>query len=158
MGIYLKNGYLALPDCSRGLQTEVLHGLRKYLHLMRCLGMEDVRACGLDPSLENASAASHKVSLAYASAVPVQAYLNYGKEDHAFQEEVSRLVITGQYYGALRLAALRATASCPRRIFLMPLGGGVFNNRTTTIAGAVSTAIELLQGDGFDVQKLLDVR
>ena len=73
-----------------------------------------------------------------------QAYLNYGKQDEAFQEEVSRLIITAQYYGALRLAALRATASSPRRIFLMPLGEGVFNNKSKTIAGAICTAVELL--------------
>jgi len=156
--IYLKNGYLALPDCSPELQPIVLSGLRQSLHLLRCLGMEDVTASGLNPTLKAASSASHKVTLVYASAVPVQAYLNYGKEDRAFQEEVSRLVIAGQYYGALRVAASRATVSSPKRIFLMPLGGGVFNNRSETIAGAISTAVEMLQSDGFDVQKLLDIR
>lgn len=115
-------------------------------------------ACGLDSTLESASAVNHQVSLIYASAVPVQAYQNYDKQDRAFQEEVSRLLIAGQYYGAMRLAASRATASCPRRIFLMPLGGGVFNNRSETIAGAVSTAIDMLLAEGVDVQQLLDIR
>ena len=87
--MHLRNGYLALPDCPPELQNEVLTGLRKSLHLLRCLGMQDVCACGLDATLEAASAASHKVTLVYASAVPVQAYLNYGKADRGFQEEVS---------------------------------------------------------------------
>lgn len=154
----LKNGYLGLPDCPPSLQAEVLHDLRSSLHCLRCLCMEGVPACGLAPSLEEASTATHNVSLVYASAVPVQAYLNYQKKDGAFQEEVSRLAISAQYYGALRLAASRATKESPMRVFVMPLGGGVFNNRSETIAGSISIAIELLHHEGWDVSSLLDIR
>jgi hypothetical protein len=156
--MHLKNGYLGLPDCPPSLQADVLHDFRRSLHFLRCLCMQDVPACGLAPSLEAASTATHKVSLVYASAVPVQAYLNLGKADRAFQEEVSRLAIAAQYYGAFRLAASRAKKSPPQRIFVMPLGGGVFNNRPETIAGSISIAIDLLHSDGLDVRSLLDIR
>jgi len=159
--IHLQNGYLSLPDCPPALQTDVLSALRRSLHLLRCLGVENVRACGLDPSLEAGSTAEHQVSMVYASAVPVQAYQNCKKEDPHFQEEVSRLIITAQYYGAMRLAAQRAMSlkpPCPKRIFLMPLGGGVFNNTSRTIIGAVSRAIDLLCKEGIDVGKFLDIR
>jgi len=154
--IYLKNGYLGLPDCEPSLQADVTACLRASLHKLRILGMQNVTACGLKPSLQELSSASHHVNLFYASAVPVQAYLNKGRADAAFQEEVSRLIIFAQYYGAMRIAAL--TKQPRTKIFLMPLGGGVFNNRYETIVGAVSSAIEALVSDGVDVQEALDIR
>jgi len=154
--IHLRNGYLAVPDCPPGMKAHVLQGLRAALHNLRCLCMHDVPACGLAPSFKEFSTATHRVSLVYASAVPVQAYLNRENRDLAFQEEVGRLVILGQYYGALRLAAQRDS---PRtRIVLMPLGGGVFNNRPAVIMEAMSTAIELLAKDGVNVYESLDIR
>lgn len=166
--VYLRNGYLALPDCAPAIQADVLKGLRAALHKVRCLGMMDVPARGLAPSFKAGSSATHRVGLFYASAVPVQAYLNAGKVDATFQQEVGRLAIVAQYFGALRLAALRgaaagsgsAAAAAPARarVFLMPLGGGVFNNRVEAIAGAISTAVELLQLEGIDVCSRLDIR
>jgi len=156
--MHVRNGYLALPDCASEMQAEVLQAFRSTLHRIRCLGMQDVPANGLRADFAAASEATHTVSLFYASAVPVQAYLNTGKKDRAFQEEVGRLAIAAQYYGALRVAAATAEARSSRyRIFLMPLGGGVFNNRMEVIAGAICTAVEMLHNEGVDVCGALDI-
>jgi len=118
--------------------------------------MLGIPACGLLPSFSEFSSTVHQVNLVYASAVPVNAYLNKDKVDATFQEEVSRLMITAQYYGALRLASLQGPSR--KKIYLMPLGGGVFNNRSETIAGAISTAIEILAAEGVDVSAAVDIR
>lgn len=190
----MSNGYLTIPPCPEAAWDDVLHGLRGALHHLRCLGMEGVPACGLTPSHESFSAASHKVNLVYASAVPIDAYqnemdrkvpagwertqdeqrrtcyynasLNETINEHPnvephqhmvkFQTEVARLVLIGQYYGALRLAMDRSRVK-PATIYLMPLGGGVFRNPPAIIAGAISAAIDLLVREGVDVEKQLRI-
>eukprot|EP00930_Biecheleria_cincta_P025177 TRINITY_DN17955_c0_g1_i1.p1 TRINITY_DN17955_c0_g1~~TRINITY_DN17955_c0_g1_i1.p1 ORF type:complete len:691 (-),score=123.63 TRINITY_DN17955_c0_g1_i1:91-2136(-) len=156
-GIRVKNGYLAVPICSTAFKESFLEHLRAELHRMRCLCMDDVLTCGLAPTLTALSTATHRISLVYASAIPVQAYLNEKNPDREFQQEISRLVILSQYYGALRLAALKRPTQ-RNRIFLMPLGGGVFNNSAVVIVGALASALELLAAEGIDVRERLDVR
>ena len=102
----------------------MLSCLTGQLHRLRCLSASDVPASGLRPDLQGPSGLLHRVHMVYASAIPVKAYLNAGNLDVAFQDEIGRLFIVAQYYGALRLALEGSS-----RIFLMPLGGGVFNNR-----------------------------
>jgi len=140
-GAFLANGYLAMPDCPKQLQPAVLEALRGALHCTRCLGMHGVPASGLTPAFDGLSEAEHRVSLVYASAVPVQAYMNKGlPEQREFQEAVSRLLIAAQYYGALQLA--REQGAVRARVVLLPLGGGIFGNSLASIAGAMSDAIE----------------
>jgi len=153
--VQLINGYLSLPDCPKKVQAGVLAGLRSALHDLRCLGVQDVPANGLTPSKTERASAQHRVSLVYASAVPVDSQMNSGRKDRGFQQEFGRLILVGQYYGALRRAAVHGNR---QKIFLMPLGGGVFNNSIEAIAGAISTAVELLVGEGVDVNELLDIR
>jgi len=129
------NGYLALPDCAPKIQEDILTGFRQALHTMRCLSMQSVPACGLAPSFTELSHRGHNVNLVYASAVPVETYLNRHQANGEFQTEVGRLFLVAQYYGALRLAVKKVLAGSksPARVFLMPLGGGVFNNSFVTI-------------------------
>ncbi len=92
--------------------------------------MDDVPANGLMPDKKTFSSESHKVGLVYASAVPVDSYMNQGgKAD--FQARVGELILVGQYYGALKYAAESQKVSGltgKRKVFLMPLGCGVLNN------------------------------
>ncbi|CAJ1357421.1 unnamed protein product [Effrenium voratum] len=156
--LHVRNGYMAVPYCSKDDQAGLLQVLREQLHWLRCLCAQEVPCSGLRPDLQNLSTAKHKVNMVYASAIPVKAYLNAGNLDVAFQEEVGRLVIAAQYFGALRLAALGSKPGT-RRIFLMPLGGGVFNNRAELIVGALATALELLALElGREVFARLDIR
>ncbi|CAE7685012.1 SPBP8B7.23, partial [Symbiodinium necroappetens] len=60
-------------------------------------------------------------------------------------------VLRAQYYGALKHAARKAEASKTRRkVYLMPLGGGVFNNSWELIARSMATAIEMLEDREFE--------
>merc|ERR1712048_1205541 len=127
-------------------------GLSGTLHNLRVLGMEEVPAQGLSPSHKHLSQAVHRVSVLYASAVPINSYQNVtkSKTQVRFQTEIGRLNLIAQYYGAMKLALQRSIMR-PAQVFLMPLGGGVFNNPMDIIIGAMSLAIELLHGEGVDV-------
>jgi len=157
---FLRNGYLGLPECPAESQNDVLACMRAQLHNVRCLAMRNVPACGLSPSLSNRSKAVHKVNVVYASAVPVQSYLNRGNPSQGpFQQEVGRLMIVAAYCGALRLAAASATEG-PVKIFLLPLGGGAFKNSLGAIASAISDSIEWFARDlapGEHISEKLDI-
>merc|ERR1712054_251779 len=91
--------------------------------------------------------------LVYASAVPINKYVNgigvvspdFGDEDmRTFQSRIAESVLVAQYYGAMKASAAHRTGSSKVKVFLMPLGGGVFNNSTASIVRAISIATELL--------------
>merc|ERR1712186_196713 len=76
------------------------------------------------------------------------------------QQRVSSLLLRAAYFGALRLALEKFTG-VRRKVFLMPLGGGVFRNSQAAIARAISEAVELaadLCGGQEELNKRLDVR
>merc|ERR1711904_6674 len=116
---------------------------------------EDIPACGLGSSKRNWSAAKHKVSLVYASAIPVNSYMNMcGRDQVQFQTDIAEQILVAQYYGALKTAARRSRGG-KTKVFLMPLGGGVFGNPWEIIARGMSTALEMLEKkelDGLDVR------
>jgi len=145
MAFRLENGYLVVPDLPLDKQDSALRLWRKHLHRMRVLKMEGVPASGLKPNKREWSPNWHRVNLVYASAVPVQAYMNQGSDRVAvFQTEVASLVLLGQYLGALRAAASQSKGPRRVRVFLMPLGGGVFNNPWDRICLSIAKALELL--------------
>eukprot|EP00434_Breviolum_minutum_P023149 symbB.v1.2.020424.t1/scaffold1653.1/size107518/5 len=156
IGFDLVNGYLKIHDVDSKSESETLELLLKYLNNLRPLVMDDVPANGLTPDKKTFSSESHKVGLVYASAVPVDSYMNQGgKAD--FQARVGELILVGQYYGALKYAAESQKVSGltgKRKVFLMPLGGGVFNNPWDIIAKSMAKAIQLLDDD---LLSLLDI-
>ena len=134
----LVNGYLKIHDLNDGKpETETLERLVKYLNTLRPLIMEDVPATGLLPDKKGFAECKHKVGLVYASAVPVDSYMNQGGQVD-FQAKVAELILIGQYYGALKYAAESqrhgGSTGNRRKVFLMPLGGGAFNNPWDIIA------------------------
>jgi len=137
------NGYLKVPVVDR--PDECLKIFRSHLHKLRILAMHEVPACGLTPNKRNFSTATHRVGLVYASAVPLATYLNNTKdvERVSFQAEIAETVLIGQYYGSLKLAAQRSS-SAKQKVFLMPLGGGVFCNEWASIAKSMALAVEML--------------
>ncbi|CAJ1387918.1 unnamed protein product [Effrenium voratum] len=165
----LQNGYLAVPsmDLSSAQEGLVLRGavraaLAKHLPKMRSLAVLEAPARGLRPSLTSWSTCRHRVNLVYASAVPVNAYNNAtSSSQHVLlQRAVGSLLLRGAYFGALRLALAEAKRSKKKsRIFLLPLGGGVFNNPRKDIAKAMVEAMRLAgkQCRG-QLEELLDVR
>jgi len=154
----LVNGYLKLPEIEQLEEASAMLDLVwRHLHLLRPLVMAGVPANGLHPRKSRFSKETHRVNLVYASAVPLEAYLNRCSSPAArtFQGRVAEMVLVAQYYGALKTAARAARERGSIRIFLMPLGGGVFNNPWQSIARSMALAVEML-GEG-DLAKL-DIR
>lgn len=179
----LENGYLRItPLGSREQESAVADAFEKQLWRLRSIASQQVNAVGLAPNLRVFSEASHSVNLVYASSVPVGTYNNpeTGPTSLQYQQQISSLVMRGMYFGTLRLAlAARGVpgaaldsdshASCANtaatKVFLMPIGGGVFNNSTQAIAQSISEAIELADDlfcsgrDSSDsITKHLDIR
>merc|ERR1740121_1316929 len=73
------------------------------LHTLRILMMHDVPACGLQPNKRAWSDSRHSVGLVYASAVPVDAYLNRAttKTEQKLHGKMAEAVLVAQYYGSL---------------------------------------------------------
>eukprot|EP00913_Durusdinium_trenchii_P018921 g17779.t1 len=154
----LVNGYLKIRDLpDSNAEAETLGVLESHLNTLRPLIMEDLPAKGLMPDKKAFADCTHKVGLVYASAVPVDSYMNQGGKTD-FQAKVAELILVGQYYGALRYAAESEKEKGPgrprRKVFLMPLGGGVFNNPWDIIGKSMAKAVQMLDDD---LLALLDV-
>merc|ERR1740121_2394055 len=152
----LKNGYLVMPKCNEELPAKALfEGFTRTLHKLRPLIMHEVAACGLTPDRGVLSQATHRVGLVYASAVPVDAYVNKarGEVERKLHRRCAEAVLVAQYYGALRAVAERPGVAKPAKVFLTPLGDGTFNNSWESIASAIAMAVELLARE----PKLLDL-
>lgn len=146
----LKNGYLEMPlpnsDAeSHALSTKFLASI----DTLRPLLMSGIPASGLTPSKQRYSEATHKVNLVYASAVPLETYNNRpsSQVQKDLHNKIAEGVLVAQYYGALKTAANRAQLGTTATVFLMPLGGGVFNNPFSSIAKSISKAVEMLTDD-----------
>lgn len=168
----VKNGYLMVPELEAEDATsaldEVVGAVEAQLKKLRTIAMLDIPATGLSPSLESWSRCRHTVNLVYASAVPVNAYSNKTEslENVKLQRSVAALLLRGAYFGALKMA-LETALSKPRsklrqKVFLLPLGGGVFNNPFKDIVKAILEAYHMVKClpilNGVKLDDLLDVR
>eukprot|EP00434_Breviolum_minutum_P016954 symbB.v1.2.014957.t1/scaffold1058.1/size194011/4 len=169
----VKNGYLMVPELeaedATSAMDEVVGAVEAQLKKLRTIAMLDIPATGLSPSLESWSRCRHTVNLVYASAVPVNAYSNKTEslENVKLQRSVAALLLRGAYFGALKLA-LETALSKPRsklrqKVFLLPLGGGVFNNPFKDIVKAILEAYHMVKclpmlPNGAKLDDLLDVR
>jgi len=138
-GFKLKNGYMKIDPAKSHVALQKFKG---HLHTLRPLIMKDVIANGWLPSKGGWSDGQHAVNLVYASAVPVDAYLNSGTTP--FDLDVAELVLIAQYYGSLKFAADQSPPGSTTKIFLMPLGGGVFSNPWDRIARGMARSVEML--------------
>jgi hypothetical protein len=151
----LQNGYLKMPLPDNQQESKAIW--EKFLtsiHTLRPLLMSGVPASGLVPSKGTFSSATHKVNLVYASAVPLETYNNRPGTpvQKALHNKVAEAILVAQYYGALKAAASKAKPGTKAKVFLMPLGGGVFNNSFGSIGKSISMAVEML--DDGDREKL----
>lgn len=143
------NGYLRVPRLNEAQAESAVGSFERHLHMLNTIAAQDVQVCGLAPSLATWSERRQRVSMVYASAVPVGAYLNLagqGSSQIGIQQKISSLMLRGAYFGALRLAleSRGVGATEPTRVFIMPVGGGVFNNSFADIARSLSEALELV--------------
>jgi hypothetical protein len=91
--------------------------------------------------------ASHTVSQAYCSAMPV-AYTPHTKELWA---PLAKLVLEAAYEATICAAILNGYRNRNNRLFLTRLGGGAFGNSPDWITDAISRSLELYSDSGLDV-------
>jgi hypothetical protein len=91
--------------------------------------------------------ASHTVSQAYCSAMPV-AYTPHTKELWA---PLAKLVLEAAYEATICSAILYVDRNRNNRLFLTRLGGGAFGNSPDWITDAISRSLELYSDSGLDV-------
>lgn len=158
-GLEMVNGYLRVEDLkSSKAQEETLRSLQENLHTLRPLVMDEISVQGgLTADQRDFSRCEHKVGFVYASAVPVDSYLNRDG-DSEYQMKVAELLLVAQYYGALKYAAesMRDSGRSgrpaspgrrTRKVYLMPLGTGVFHNSWEMIAKSMAKAVQMLDSE-----------
>lgn len=138
------NGY-AMPSIS-GLQE-----VDRQLRLLDESGRDQVRKelrIGIQTDTQvTLGNASHVVSQAYCSALPV-AYSPYPPECWA---TFAKLVLEASYEATVCAAILNASRTNNNTLFLTLLGGGAFGNETDWIVGAIRRSLYLHKECGLDV-------
>lgn len=92
-------------------------------------------------------AASHRVSQAYCSALPV----SYGSQTTDQWTEFAKLILEATYEATLCAAIFNSTRDGKNKLFLTLVGGGVFGNRIDWITDAIHRAIEKYRQYEIDV-------
>ena len=91
--------------------------------------------------------ASHTVSQAYCSAMPV-AYSSHAQELWA---PFAKLVLEAAYEATICATILNADRNQNNRLYLTLLGGGAFGNNPEWIMGAIRRSLELYFDSGLDI-------
>ena len=147
--ISLKNGYLQI---SSDLTLEEIGGLRNMMNTIQLLVSKDIPVSGYDINLEYKPYEGKKVHLAYASAIPIgnERGLPYGNPVSESVKTVANIIMEAQYIASLKAAK----ALNVKELFLMPLGGGVFNNKKSDIINNLLNALRKVDVSGIDVKLL----
>ena len=161
----LTNGYLEVPEKLRDkpdsnfnlmeidLNPQIVYIFDSFCQRLKVLQTDDVPTSGLKPPpkshsdpngyVQFNSDATSKVTLIYASAVPLDYMSRINKEKSTLQYCVAGFDLVAQYFGAM------VSAYCKQKekntdekvkLFLTPLGGGVFHNPREMIASAILLA------------------
>ena len=147
--ISLKNGYLQI---SSDLTLEEIERLRDMMNTIQLLVSKDIPVSGYDINLKYKPYKDKKVHLAYASAIPIgnERGRPYGNPVSESVTTVANIIMEAQYIAALKAAkALKV-----EELFLMPLGGGVFNNKRSDIIKNLLNALKKVDVSGIDVKLL----
>ena len=136
-GITLKNGYLDINEKDADIEK-----FKNNLQHMTILGVKNVAVVGLDSTYMSFVNKDHTVDLIYASAVPLvpdSEWEGYCNNDPTGDNtvEIANMILYAQYSAAMKLVALHRPAS---DLYLLPLGGGVFNNKANNIKRAIGAA------------------
>jgi hypothetical protein len=143
--ITLKNGYLKVPP-----QNNKSIKFKNNLEHIKILGMKDVKVDGYYYGRNNPESGStrnkklYSVNLVYASAIPINTYTNKYISENL--KSIANSILIAQYYGALCEAFKHNYKKKEgKKIFLMPLGGGVFNNDIKDITECLLKSIILVK-------------
>lgn len=152
----LQNGYLqiAKPD---NIDEDFNKNIEHFSNIAT-LGFKDISVIGYNSGTKNCNDLKHKVSLIYGSAVPLFGYYKIN-ENTDYNIRIANLLMISQYYGALYQAYNYAKTNQKKiKIFLMPLGGGVFYNQPKHIFANMILAIYLLNINYSDYISFLDIK
>jgi hypothetical protein len=140
--ITLINGYLQIPEkiCNQQNSDSIWNNI----HKMLLVGMKNAKVVGHTYKNGNHIEAeenyNHYVNMIYASAIPIETYTNYYNNDYLIN--IANSIMIGQYMGAIMLANNEAyDKNSQVKIFLLPLGGGVFNNQLNDIFNNIIKSI-----------------
>ena len=140
----MRNGY-ALPSLAglrevsnrlRSLNENELDELRQSLRI----GIQWKTQVTLDQ-------ATHKVSQAYCSALPVA----YSAQPSDLWESFARLILEAAYEATISAGILNSQTTGNNHVFLTLLGGGAFGNEPIWITQALKRALKLYKGSDIDV-------
>lgn len=92
--------------------------------------------------------ASHKVSQAYCSALPVA----YGRQPTDAWTDFAKLILGAAYEATFLAAVINASGTGVNVVYLTMLGGGVFGNDDEWIIGAIERAFVKTKSHGLDVR------
>ena len=141
----MQNGYLFPSD--EGL-VEISEAIRSADEAARYAMLGHLRI-GLQLDAEvTLDGASHRVSQAYCSALPVA----YGRQPTDQWTDFAKLVLDAAYEATLAAAVLNGARTGNRIVYLTLLGGGVFGNRDHWITDAIERAFQIHQGYDLDVR------
>jgi hypothetical protein len=129
------NGYL---DIDTHDDSEIINKYVKALIGSELMIAHNASVAGLDEKRiwPDLNLSDKRISVAYASAAPVDTYNNTGKDNVDKQKVISELLIGTQYL----LSILFAAGNKIENVSLMPLGGGVFDNPLDRIVEAARFA------------------
>jgi len=162
----LTNGYLEVPEKLRDkpddsefnltkidLNPQIVYIFDSFCQRLKVLQTDDVPTSGLKPPpkshsdpngyVQFNSDATSKVTLIYASAVPLDYMSRINKEKSTLQYCVAGFDLVAQYFGAMVSAYCKQkekNTDKKVKLFLTPLGGGVFHNPREMIASAILLA------------------
>jgi len=163
--ISLKNGYLQINGV---LDEGEMRILEDKMNTIQLLVSKDIPVSGYkvnDQSVTDMrTARAHqpeyidgvysgkKVHLAYASAIPIgdKHGYPYGNPVSETVTQVANIIMKAQYIAALKAAKHLGV----NELFLMPLGGGVFNNQQRDILSNILIALKAVDMSGIDVKLL----
>jgi len=156
-GLSLRNGYLSYPNSPQSMSPACRNKIKENLHLIRVPQMLDVTTNGLASDLQSYSDSLHKVSMVYASSIPTG---NYGNANTEFGHDLAYFIRVSQYLGALN-TAVELQSQNPNKnvkVFFMPLGAGVFQNRMVDVVRSMISAVDLAATiHGEDRIQVLDI-
>lgn len=131
-----RDGLFEITSGLRGSSEEQIDGLRRLLRI----GMQ----WNTQVTLQGAS---HTVSQAYCSALPV-AYSGHPSDEW---EMFARLVLEASYEATFCAAIINAVKTGSNKVFLTLLGGGAFGNEIDWIIGAIHRALAIHKDSGLNV-------
>jgi len=133
------NGYLRVSQSFRDMS-----GLSDSLGQIVTVGFTSAKVCGFNRHTNRHIKAAHMINVIYGSALPIDSYVNPYTNDMI--RKVSQLLLFAEYYGCLKAAIVQSQKTqTVTKVYLLLLGGGVFNNDPVIIIYSIYQALYVIE-------------